>query len=734
MLRKLASLSVLSWCIAVAPLLAVHPEFHVTATVQEFLKGEFKGVALSSDGRLLRGSPLVQAADTETAFIYSVVPTPDGGAFVGTGSEGKIYRLTAQGSLREWVTLEEPAVYALALDGQGRLYAGTAPDGKIYRIAEQGRAETFFNPDEKFIWDLTFDAQGRLYVATGPQGIVYRVTPDGKGELFFDAEEGHIVHLAWDLEGNLLAGSAPGGILFRITPAGKASVLLDSELEEVKAIAVDRYGRIYAGALAGSAGVKAETATRATAAKAQSSSEEPEVETKVRTVKQRPTGSLALYRIERDRRVETIYTDSDEIVYDLLVRPDGTVLLATGNEGRVIAVGDQGFATLVADTEEEQITRLWQAGSRLWLASSNLGKIFSVGGPASEKAVYESAVVDAGAVAQWGRISWRFAEPPASPEAAPRFFVRIGNTAQPDRTWSEWQGPFTQPEGSALGVANSRFLQWKAEFPLTGEDAALLPGSPSIEEVTVTYQQLNLAPSITELEVLAPGVAFLQTPANPSGAAGPGGPDDAHLTSLPQQVRSLREVSVPVPRRRIYIPGARSFAWQAADPNGDDLVYDLHLRRVDQEVWQPLVKDLRENQYTLDGTSLPDGRYVLKVVASDRLSNPPGSELEFSLVSKPFLIANRAPAIEWGQEAVSTTGVKLGFAVHTSQAPLYQVEYRLDDRPWRVILPADGIADSSREEFELTLERLSSGPHTIAIRAVDVVGNIGTHGKVVTVP
>ncbi|GAB4247991.1 MAG: hypothetical protein Kow00109_24180 [Acidobacteriota bacterium] len=734
MLRKLASLIVLVWCVAATPVLAVHPEFHVTATVQDFLKGEFKGVALSSDGRLLRGSPLAQVADTEAAFIHSVAPTPDGGAFIGTGSEGKIYRLTSQGTLQEWATLEEPAVYALAVDGQGRLYAGTAPDGKVYRVAEQGRTETFFNPDEKFIWDLSFDSQGRLYVATGPQGIVYRVTPDGKGEAFLDAEEGHVVRLAWDLEGNLLAGSAPGGILFRVTPAGKVSVLLDSELEEVKAIAVDRYGRIYAGALAGSAGVKAETAARATASGEQNSAEEAEVESQVRTVKQRPTGRLAVYRIERDGRVETLYTDADEIVYDLLVRPDGAVLLATGNEGRVIAVGDQGFATLVADTEEEQITRLWQAGGRLWLASSNLGKVFSVGGPGTENGVYESPVVDAGAVARWGRIQWRFAEPPASPAAAPRFFVRVGNTAKPDRTWSEWQGPLTQADGTALTVANSRFLQWKAEFPAAGEATSVLPGSPSIEEVTVTYQQLNLAPIVTELEVLAPGVAFLQTPANPSGAAGPGGPDDAHLTSLPQWVRSLGQASMSVPRRRIYVPGARSFAWQASDPNGDDLVFDLHLKRMDQEVWQPLVRNCKENQYTIDGTSLPDGTYVLKVTASDRLSNPPGTELEFALISKPFLIANRAPAVEWGQEAVSGGTAKVPFTVHTSKAPLYQVEYRLDDQPWRVLLPADGIADSPREEYELNLEKLTSGPHTIAIRAVDVVGNIGTHGKLVTIP
>jgi len=720
-------------CVTSASLWAVHPEFHVTATVEAFLEGEFRGVALSSEGRLMKGAPLREVADTKAAFIHSVALAPDGGAFLGTGTDGRVFRISPEGSLQEWAKLPEPTAFALAMGNDGNLYVGTAPDGKVYRVRGQNQFEVFFDPDDKFIWDLLFDGQGRLFVATGPQGVVYRVGPDGKGETFVDLQEAHIVRLAWDLERNLLAGSAPEGILYRVDPMGKAFVLLDSPLEEVKGLAVDRYGRIYAAALAGEAGVKAETAEKNSRPASSTPSQEESVESKVETVKGKSGGRLAVYRIDRSRRVETLYSDEEEIAYDVLVREDGTVLLATGNRGRILAVGDRGFVTLVADTEEEQVTRMWEVGGRFWLASSNLGKVFVLGGDGSQPGVYESKVVDAGAVSRWGRLEWRVVDG-ADAGPAPRFFVRVGNTKEPDQTWTDWSGPCTQSLGSPLEVDAARYLQWKVEFSAAPAANPPVPVGPAVDSVSVSYQHLNLPPTINRLEILASGVAFLQTPTNPTGAAGPGGPDGAHMTSLPKSVRQVGSTGISVPRRQVYVPGARSFSWKADDPNGDDLVFDLYLRREGRGRWFSLAKDVTETEYTMDGASLPDGIYYLKVVASDRVSNAPGEEFEFELISKPFVVANRVPAVEWVGETPGQSGeMTIQFVVVTPAAPLYRVEYRIDGKPWWVADAKDGIIDSTREEFELVLRNLSSGGHDLEIRCIDVVGNIGTYFREITI-
>ena len=164
-------------------LFASHPEKKVTSTFDEFLDGEFDGVSVTSDGQLIRSPAFDELMDTKEAFVYSAVFNRTGALFVGTGNNGKVFRIDPAGSGELLVKLDQAGVYALAVDSQNRLYAGTAPDGKVYRISTQGEAQQFYDPGEKYIWDLAFDSENNLYVATGPRGIIYKVSPSGTGEI-----------------------------------------------------------------------------------------------------------------------------------------------------------------------------------------------------------------------------------------------------------------------------------------------------------------------------------------------------------------------------------------------------------------------------------------------------------------------------------------------------------------------------------------------------------------------
>ena len=55
----------------------------------------------------------------------------------------------------------ELEVHALALAPEGGLYVGTSPDGRIYRVDSRGQATTFFDPEDTYIWALATDAKGR---------------------------------------------------------------------------------------------------------------------------------------------------------------------------------------------------------------------------------------------------------------------------------------------------------------------------------------------------------------------------------------------------------------------------------------------------------------------------------------------------------------------------------------------------------------------------------------------
>lgn len=700
---------------------AVHPSFVTTSSAAEFLEGDFDGVSLTSDGKLLPAPAVNEVFNTEQAFVHSAVVGPGGTVYIATGANGKIFRLDPSGKGSEWAKLDEPAVYAIAIDSKGRVYAGSSPGGKVYRISADGKPEVFFDPDEKFIWDLLFDDRDNLYVATGPKGVIYKVTPAGEGKPFFKSRETHIVKLAWDLEKNLLAGSAPEGLLYRIDSAGKAYVLYDSSLEEMKGIAVDRYGNIYAAAMSGGTETKSSSASSA-----KSSDESSTEESKVELPTAAKGAKLEVYRIDKQNLVEPIYSSSDELVYDILVRTDGNVLLGTGNKGRVLMLTRQGFVTLLADTDEEQVTRLLEQGGGLLLMTSNLGKVYRLGSDVSKTGTFESDAIDAGMVSHWGTISWRIENPSSS--STVKLYTRSGNTETPDDTWSNWSAGYSAADGSAITSRPARFLQWKVEFTVAGGSAEPIGSQQgAVDLVRVSYQQSNMPPKVNSLTLLAPGVALSKVPGNPAGGVTPGGPGGAHAETLPQAIRDLETPRIKPPSRRIYVPGARSLTWEASDPNDDTLIYSLFFRRESNSEWSLIDGNLENEEYTLDGASFPDGIYYFRVVASDRESNPSDQALQGELVSKPFILANTIPAIQW-QPAQSTGAktIRIRFAARTAVSPVYQSEYSLDGVHWHVVFPEDGIADSTSETYSFELSNVGSETRSIFVRVSDSVGNLGT--------
>ena len=85
---------------------------------------------------------------------------------------------------------------------------------------------------------------------------------------------------------------------------------------------------------------------------------------------------------------------------------------------------------------------------------------------------------------------------------------------------------------------------------------------------------------------------------------------------------SLFGAVAQVPPRRIFQRGARSFQWQAEDRNGDTLEYSIYYRPLNETTFRLLKDKLRDNFYTIDGATLADGRYIIKIIASDAPDNP----------------------------------------------------------------------------------------------------------------
>src|SRR5207237_8488895 len=76
---------------------------------------------------------------------------------------------------------------ALAAAPDGALYVGTGDQGKVYRVESAGKGELYYETGQSHITGLALDSQGRLLAGTEPNGILYRITAKDKAFVLYDA-------------------------------------------------------------------------------------------------------------------------------------------------------------------------------------------------------------------------------------------------------------------------------------------------------------------------------------------------------------------------------------------------------------------------------------------------------------------------------------------------------------------------------------------------------------------
>src|SRR5882672_6209028 len=127
---------------------ASSPKFFQAATQADFLKGDVENLSIDSRGQLLLGPATELVYETPSPFLWTVTPAPDGSLFVGTGNDGRVFRVDPQGNGAPFFDAAELEIHAIAPGPNGALYVGSSPDGKIYKVDRTGAATTFFDPEE----------------------------------------------------------------------------------------------------------------------------------------------------------------------------------------------------------------------------------------------------------------------------------------------------------------------------------------------------------------------------------------------------------------------------------------------------------------------------------------------------------------------------------------------------------------------------------------------------------
>jgi hypothetical protein len=727
----------------------------------DMLKGQTEDVVISSRGMIQLGRAAeVLAQDFEDVWSVNCIVVSAGTTYIGTSPNGNIYKYslgkltkiyagknevspnnnsTEATNFRAQVgdeTTGEPLaavrrngndanepdnedaskaeqylvnehIFAMATDVAGRLLVGISGDEcKLCRF-EAGRMETIFEPnDAKYIFAIETDAKGTIYLGTGPQGKVYRLDPLGReAELVYEStRDKNILSLAIADDASVYAGTDNRGLVYKIDPRVKtAKVLYDSDNPEITAL-------LHAGGLRSSDGDLYAAATSAEvvqieakfaaqiplAGRPEVSSEKPNStdeggrKLQIANTKQqtdddsskrkapvrkgtKPDKASHIYKIDKAGYVTDVFHET--AVFFCLAEQQDKLLVGTGNDAQLFIVDPvlEQEAIIYKDEQASQITAATVAGEDVYLGTANPAKLVKLSKTFASEGTYISDLIDAGQPAKWGKLQIE-AEVPQGCKVL--VACRSGNVKDAnDPSFSDWTEPVEVTEPVQLSCPLGRFCQYK--LMLQSEDGQK---SPLIREIAVASTVPNLAPKVESV--------------------------DADLIHAPGKT------------------GLFKISYKAKDDNDDSLIYTIDFRKIGRTNWVELADDLETDNFEWDGKTVEDGRYEVRITASDERSNTSTTKLTGSRISDSVVVDNTGPAIS--KYTLEKTGKSVTLKLHVSDqlSAIGKLDYTIDSNAeWKGALPEDFVYDTMQESFTVVIEDLESAEHIITVRVADDVGN-----------
>jgi len=723
---------------------------------KDLLAGESDGVVVTSRGTIHLGrAAKVLASEFENVWSVNSIVVSGGTIFIGTSPNGHVYKYSL-GKLTKIFPPEEEAasaqpqpsgassaepkpgepkketakdagssdkkeegkiieaserlsnqhIFAMSMDVAGRLLAGISGDKCRLCRYEAGKMETIFEPnDAKYIFDIETDNVGNIYLATGPQGRVYVLDPSGKvAQLVYRARDKNILSVAASRDGFVYAGADTRGVIYKINPRNKtATVLYDSDEPEIAALlaqdGIGQSGVLYAAATSASV-VEAEqrfAAQQAATGRPESKKEEgskaqAEGGTRLKVANTgatsgakpaqppRPAAKPAkpgtasyIYKINKQGYVTEVFSES--AVFLCMASQEGKILVGSGNEARLYSVDPETEhqAILYEDGKAAQITALAVSDQDIYVGTANPARLVLLSSGYAAHATYTSDLIDAGQPAKWGKLQMD-ADIPRGCKVL--VSSRSGNVKDVnDPTFSEWTEPVAITEPVQLRCPVGRFCQYR--LVLETDD---VQKTPLIREIAVASTVPNLGPKVESIDV-----ARLQNPGK---------------------------------------EGVFKISYKASDENEDKLIYKLDFRKIGRTNWIQIKDKIETDTYEWDGKTVEDGRYEVRVTASDERSNSVATKLTASRVSEPIVVDDTGPVIR--RYAIEKNGkaATLKLDVTDELSVISKLEYTIDSSTeWKGALPDDLVCDTTEESFAITTDDLEPGEHVIALRIADDVGN-----------
>ncbi len=105
----------------------------------------------------------------------------------------------------------------------GALYVGTGDQGKVFRVDSAGKGEVYYETGQSHITGLAVDSQGRLLAGTEPNGILYRISAKDKAFVLYDANLPEIRAIVPMPDGTVYAAALGGSVAKQAQAAAQAT-------------------------------------------------------------------------------------------------------------------------------------------------------------------------------------------------------------------------------------------------------------------------------------------------------------------------------------------------------------------------------------------------------------------------------------------------------------------------------------------------------------------------------
>ncbi len=661
-------------------------------TFDDFRKGEAAGVAVRSDGALVPMGSLDQHK-LEADGVWALADAGLGKVLLGTGNKGRLYEYK-MGSMKLAYDTGRVAVTDIERDGDGSLWFAAMPNSAVFVMDRGGDVREAFKVGEDYAWDILLDGRD-VVAATGPSGKVIRFSREGKVKSTVETGEKHVMCLVKGGDGRLYAGTAGDGLVLVIEDGGYR-VLHDFDEEEVRDLVWwgGKDGQLVAALnTEGKGGPSKAAISKAIRSEAKKGNgeggngkggDEQGGGVSIDAGPTSPGGGRidsGVYALTGAGSARELLAMPKRAAVALAVM-DGYVYVTTDQEGKVYRCRpDRPGYAIAFDLEPAQALAIMPEGDDLWVGTGSPAALVKVSRKLMDKPAYTSEVFDAGFPAAWGEMDW-------SADGKVMIKTRSGNIKDPKRGWSDWKmaGGMTRP--APVTSPDARYLQVKIEWPL-GLKA-------EVREISIPYAVHNQPHFIDGIKV--DGDDDKGRKSRRSRKSDDGGPGE-HSAKL-------------------------KITWDVTNPDDDRLLYELHFQPEDARGWVKIrtAEPITKTEHEWDTASLPDGRYRVKVSASDKRSRGADHALTAELASEFFAVDNTAPEVElkkWMDGGIRGK-------VTDKVSYIDGIEYSVDGGEWRTVEAKDGILDSRREEFSFELPGdLAEGPHFIAVRAWDVRDNLG---------